>query len=173
MSSGRSGSCECWFIGHWKEKEKPAACPGAASAPVGTPPVMFAAVAARPPCDGVAFRSAAANGDEAESHRRRPSRCRTSRDRGHRRRHRRLICIDSQPASAHSRPSDRRCETRGYGRGRWSRPGQPRRRPEDIPHHEETSAHSFPGRGSRGTPATSVATGEKTMPGTATCLPDR
>ena len=140
----------------------PAACPGATSAPVGTPPVVFAAVVATPPCDGSACRSAAVHGDEAESHCRRPSRCHTSRYRGHRRRHRHLVGIASPPASAHSRSNDCRCENHGYGRGRSSRPGQPRRRREDVHHHEETSAHSFPIRGSRETPATSVATGERT-----------
>jgi hypothetical protein len=41
---------------------------------------------------------------------------------------------------------------------------QPRRRREDFHHHEVTSAYSFPIRGSRETPAASVATSERTSP---------
>jgi hypothetical protein len=103
----RFGSGHCWCTCF----RKLAACPGATSAPVGTPPVVFAAVATKPPCDGFACRSAAVHGDEAESHRRPPSRCHTSRDREH------LAGIASPPASAHSRPNDRRCGTHDYRRG--------------------------------------------------------
>ena len=61
-------------------------------------------------------------------------------------------------------PNGYRCGSRGDGPGRSSRQEQPRRWREEVHHHEVTSAHSFPFRGSRETPAASVATSARTSP---------